>query len=255
MGSRLLGTPSAADSRTARSRGARELREAASVPGIGVRSQRAATSGAAPGRGAASAPGVAVRPDLRPLPRAFFARDTVTVARDLIGTFLVHRTPEGLCAGRIVETEAYRGPDDPASHARTRTARSAIMWGTPGTAYVYLIYGMHCCLNVVTEREGTPGAVLIRAVAPVEGMGLMRRRRGTDRDRRLAGGPGRLTRAFGITLAHNGCDLTRGPLFIGRDAEATEPPTGVVATPRIGVIAAKERLWRFCLQDHPDVSR
>ncbi|MBI4280243.1 MAG: DNA-3-methyladenine glycosylase [Armatimonadetes bacterium] len=237
---------------------------------------RNARSGVVPSR--IAAPPLAAPSDLRPLPRGFFARDTAVVARDLVGAFLVHRMPEGLGAGRIVETEAYDGPGDPASHARTRTARSEIMWGTPGIAYVYLIYGMHCCLNVVTEAEGAPGAVLIRAVEPVVGIEEMRRRRGTDRDRLLASGPGRLTRAFGITLACNGADLTGGPLFIGWDAAASAAPrsgtasrpgagaagaeasralraTDIVATPRIGVIAAKDRLWRFCVRGNPHVSR
>lgn len=194
---------------------------------------------------------------LRPLPRRFFARPVLTVARDLLGRLLVHQTPEGRMVGRIVEVEAYRGRDDPASHAYRPTPRSRIMAGPPGTAYVYFSYGNHFCLNVVAEREGRAAAVLLRAVEPLEGLALMARRRGIDlRDpaapRRLAAGPGRLTRAMGITGADNGRDLTRPPLFIARG----RPGRRLIGrSPRVGVRRAADRLWRFFLRDSPFLSR
>ena len=154
--------------------------------------------------------------------------------------------------GRVVEVEAYRGPKDPASHAYHRTPRSQIMWGPPGTAYVYFTYGNHYCINVVTEPQGTAGAVLLRAVEPLEGIGLMRRRRGTGDDRLLTSGPGRLTQAMGIGRSHNGADLTRPPLFLAR-GPAPRPP--IASSPRIGIRAAADRSWRFYIPANPYVSR
>jgi DNA-3-methyladenine glycosylase len=177
-----------------------------------------------------------------PLPRRFFARHSVIVARSLIGHLLVHQTRAGLLVGRIVETEAYRGPRDPASHAYRRTARSAIMFGAPGRAYVYLSYGVHCCLNVVTEAGGAAGAVLLRALEPVEGETLMRRRAPIGRAAHVASGPGRLTRAMGVTLRHNGADLTAPPLFI---AAGGRRHAAVIAGPRVGISRATGRRWRF----------
>ncbi|MDQ7844100.1 MAG: DNA-3-methyladenine glycosylase [Armatimonadota bacterium] len=189
---------------------------------------------------------------LRPLPRSFFARSTLQVARGLLGHLLVHETPRGRLVGRIVEVEAYRGPRDPASHAFRKTARSRIMWGTPGTAYVYFSYGNHYCLNVVTEREGTAGAVLLRALEPMEGLEIMRRRRRTADVRLLTSGPGRLTRAMGIGREHNGRDLTRPPLYL---AAGRRGPVRIRAGPRIGIRRAVDRPWRFYLSGSPFVSR
>ena len=173
------------------------------------------------------------------------------MARDLPGCVLVHATPEGRVVGRLVEVEAYLGPRDPASHAYRRTARSEVMWGPPGTAYVYRSYGVHACLNVVTEPLGRPGAVLLRAVEPMEGIALMQRRRRTTAARQLGSGPGRLTQAMGITLAHNGADLVTGPLYLARGAR----DGSVAATPRIGISVATERRWRFVLRGSPFLSR
>ena len=189
---------------------------------------------------------------LRPLPRRFYARPVLTVARDLLSHLLVHETPEGVVVGRIVETEAYRGADDPASHAYRLTPRSRIMAGPPGIAYVYFTYGNHYCLNVVTEPEGRAAAVLLRGVEPVAGIDLMAARRGTAHPRLLASGPGRLTEALGVTRRHNGWDLTRPPLFIA----AGGPGARRIATsPRIGIRRAVDRPWRFHLKDSAYVSR
>jgi DNA-3-methyladenine glycosylase len=177
---------------------------------------------------------------VRAVPRSFFARDTLDVARDLLGCLLVHAGTRG----RIVETEAYRGLDDRASHAsRGRTPRSTIMFGPPGYAYVYLIYGMYHCLNVVTEPEETPAAVLIRAVEPLGALA------GAN-----TSGPGRLCRAFGITREHNGLDMTRSALRIVRGS----PPRRIATSPRIGVGYAGScagRPWRFFDPESSSVSR
>lgn len=189
---------------------------------------------------------------LHPHRRSFFARDTVVVARDLLGHLLVHDSPQGRTVGRIVETEAYRGRDDPASHAFRMTPRSQIMAGPPGVAYVYFTYGNHFCLNVVTDREGVAGAVLLRALEPLEGIELMAARRRVRSPRLLASGPGRLTQAMGITRAHNGWDLTRPPLFIAHG----RPGVFVIgAGPRVGIRRATRQPWRFVIRGNPYVSR
>lgn len=191
-------------------------------------------------------------PRPHPLPRGFFARHSVVVARALVGCLLVHRTARGILVGRIVETEAYRGAGDPASHAFRRTPRSTIMFGPPGIAYVYLSYGMHCCLNVVTEPHGTPGAVLLRALDPVDGLELMRRLAPSGGDARRASGPGRLTRAMGVTLRHNGADLTAPPLYIAGDSR---PRGQILVGPRVGITSATGRMWRFGLAGSRALSR
>ncbi len=187
-----------------------------------------------------------------PLPRAFFARSTLLVARALLGQLLVHDTPHGVLVGRVIEVEGYRGPRDPASHAYRPTPRSRIMWGRPGVAYVYFTYGNHYCVNVVTEAEGVAGAVLLRALEPLAGLEVMRANRKVNDDRRLCSGPGRLTQAMGISREHNGADFTRPPLYLARGQS-----TGlrVVAGPRIGIRAATERAWRFYVAGSVFVSR
>ncbi len=186
----------------------------------------------------------------RILPREFYDRDTVTVARELLGKILVH----GRVAGRIVETEAYLGGDDLASHsARGITKRTRVIFGPPGHAYVYFIYGMHECLNFVVGPEGTPGAVLIRAAEPLVGMGVMRRRRPkAHAAMKLASGPGNLTLAFGITRAQNGVDVTRGRLVV-REWKP-EPRFDIRVTPRIGIRQCADLPLRFVIEGNPAVS-
>lgn len=188
------------------------------------------------------------------LTRNFYYQDTLKVAEGLLGAVLVHETPEGTVAGRIVEAEAYVGEDDPACHAsRGRTARNGIMYGPPGFAYVYFTYGMHYLLNAVTEPEGFPAAVLIRSVEPLVGLDLMAARRGTEEVRLLTSGPARLTEAFGIAKAQNGADLTAGPLAIHRPRSA--PGSKVVWTGRVGIRRGTERPWRCYLAESPYVSK
>jgi DNA-3-methyladenine glycosylase len=181
----------------------------------------------------------------------FYARPTLEVARDLLGKILVHRAADGRAAGRIVEVEAYIGEDDPACHAAPGpTARNAPLYGPPGVAYVYLNYGLHYLVNAVTEAQGSPAAVLIRALEPVEGLALMRARRSRLRWRRgkaappdheLCRGPGNLTAALGITLAENTRPLTRPPLTIEDRGDRVEH---VCWTPRIGIRVGTEHHWR-----------
>src|SRR5271155_2627406 len=165
------------------------------------------------------------------LPRDFYARPVIEVARDCLGKILVH----GSTAGRIVEVEAYLGVHDRAAHAwRGITDRTRVMFGPPGHAYVYFIYGMYECLNFVCEPEGSAGCVLIRALEPLAGIPIMRRRRpAARRVEDLASGPGKLTLALGITRKWNGADLVEGPLQVRRPLEAA--PFEIQVTPRIGI--------------------
>ena len=206
-------------------------------------------------RGAGASPGRDLIRGRRPLPPRFYDRPVLVVARALLGRPLVHDLPAGRRAGLIVEVEAYRGADDPASHAfRGRTERNSVMFGPAGRAYVYFIYGMHHCLNVVTGRPGAAAAVLIRAIEPVEGIESMRRSRAVQAWEQLGRGPGCVTRALGLDKRHNGADLTHGPLWLG-DGPARRGGRRVVAGPRIGIRLATERRWRFHLAGHPCVSR
>jgi DNA-3-methyladenine glycosylase len=185
------------------------------------------------------------------LPREFYARPTVDVARELLGKILVH----GRTAGRIVETEAYLGLEDRAAHAsRGLTNRTRVLFGPPGHAYVYFIYGMYECLNLVAEPEGIPGCVLIRALEPLAGIERMRRRRpAARRPEDLASGPGKLTRAMGITRKLYGADLTRGPLTVRR--LPAEPAFEVAVTPRVGIRHCADWPLRFFIAGNRYVSR
>jgi DNA-3-methyladenine glycosylase len=180
----------------------------------------------------------------------------LTVAAELLGKVLAHETPEGVAAGQIVEVEAYIGEDDPACHAAPGpTTRNRPLYGQPGIAYVYLNYGIHNLVNAVTESEGSPAAVLIRALEPVDGLPLMRERRAplparaTDDD--LCRGPGNLTQALGITLLHNRLDLTASTLRI-EDRGLAVP--AIEWGPRIGIRVGVERPWRCWVSAHPCVS-
>ena len=188
------------------------------------------------------------------LRRSFFARDPVVLGRDLLGRVLFYRRPDGLLAGRIVETEAYTGAADPASHAfRGRTARNMVMFGPAGHAYVYFSYGMHYCLNVTAERAGTAGAVLIRALEPLAGIDLIRAHGDHGPAARLLSGPGKIGRAFGLTLRDNGRDFTRGALGI---SAGTPAPDGQIAvTRRIGISRAVELPYRFTVAGSAAISQ
>ncbi len=188
------------------------------------------------------------------LKRSFYARQTDVVAQELLGKVLVRELSEGMLSGRIVETEAYFGPGDPASHAsKGKTPRNEVMFGSPGRAYVYFTYGMHYLFNVVTEEEGVPGAVLIRALEPLEGMSIMQRKRGTKKLKELASGPAKLTQAFSIDLAFNRWDLTRrDKLYL---ADAGSSSFKVVKTARIGVPLDPSDNFRYYIEGNTFVSR
>ncbi len=176
------------------------------------------------------------------LKRSFYSRPTIDVARDLLGKIIVHRDGDQTRTGRIVETEAYLGTSDPAAHAyRGATPRTRVLFGHPGHAYVYLIYGMYHCLNVVAEEEGTAGCVLIRAIEPVANV------------TGSGNGPGRLTRALGITLEHYGADLTQGNLTIREAAKRDQLEIGI--SPRIGIREAVDWPLRFFVAGNSHVSR
>jgi DNA-3-methyladenine glycosylase len=210
--------------------------------------------------------------------RALFHRATVDVGRGLLGARLVRDDETGRRVARIVEVEAYIGEDDRASHARFgRTARNAVMYGAPGTAYVYLVYGMHDCLNIVTEPVGTPAALLVRAVEPLEGLDLMRvsrdRRAGERRrvaapivtkagpaDARLGSGPGLVCAIFGIDRSLTGADLLAADAPVRIEARPVgEPDPHIVASERVGIGYAGDpwtsRPWRLSISGNPSVSR
>ena len=190
------------------------------------------------------------------LPRSFYEQNTIVVAQELLGKYLVREHAEGATVGRIVETEAYVGPHDLACHAsKGRTARTEVMFGPAGHAYVYFIYGFYNMLNLVTEAKGYPAAVLIRAVEPVQGIDLMKMRRKSEALRSLASGPGKLCQAFAIDRSLNGADLRGDILYL---EDRGEPPPKFKDTPRIGVDYAgkwKSKLYRFLVRDNVFVSK
>lgn len=198
----------------------------------------------------------------RVLPRRFYARPTLEVAADLLGKVLLHEAADGLASGIIVETEAYIGESDPACHAAAGlTPRTAPLYGSPGMAYVYFSYGMHCLVNAVTEREGFPAACLIRALQPLDGVELMRARRAerratpVGRDADLCRGPANLATALGIDLRHNRLDLVTSALRIEDRGFGVVDGFGPAAWgSRIGIRVGTDRPWRAWVPGHPAVS-
>lgn len=188
-----------------------------------------------------------------PLDRSFFARSALEVAPEMLGTRLVSQVGGSLAAGRVVEVEAYPGPEDPASHAAARigrTERNEPMFGPPGTVYMHLNYGVHWCLNAVVDQEDHPAAVLVRALEPVAGRETIRQRRGHEK---LTQGPGRLTQALGLDDRFQGHVLWEPPLQLFSASERLG--YAVDTSPRIGISRGQEKPWRFFLEDHPDLSR
>ena len=199
--------------------------------------------------------------EIRPLDRAFYSRDPRRVARELLGKVLIRQSADARLTARIVEVEAYLGENDPAAHsAAGNTARTSVLFGPPGHAYIYFIYGNHYCLNVSCEPEGRAGGVLFRALEPLSGVAEMARARGIEiynpaDQHQLTNGPGKLSEAFGITRARdNGGDLTNpaSSLWIGEDGYQAR---GIQTTPRIGITKAADKPWRYLLGGNPFVSR
>jgi DNA-3-methyladenine glycosylase len=191
------------------------------------------------------------------LPRSFYGRPAVEVASDLLGKVLVRRIGRKNLSGKIVETEAYVGPHDLACHAsKGHTPRTSVMFGPPGYAYVYMIYGFYFCLNVVTEPPGYPAAVLIRAIEPLDNVGLMRKlRKNPERETNITSGPGKLCMAMSIDKQLNGADLLGTAIWIeDRSLDAGN----ILTSPRVGVDYAgefKDKPWRFFVDGNPHVSR
>ncbi|MCY4143001.1 MAG: DNA-3-methyladenine glycosylase [Gammaproteobacteria bacterium] len=193
--------------------------------------------------------------DNQVLPREFYRQSTVVVARGLLGCILASSINHSSTSGRIVEVEAYLGSGDAAAHsANGPTPRTRIQWGPPGHAYVYLIYGMYCCLNFITEPEGTPGCVLIRAIEPVSGIDCMIARRNSPQNTRdIGNGPGKLTQALAVTRRQNGTDLTTNPLCVHRGTQVDD--SQVVMSPRIGIVQSTDLLLRFFIRDNEFVTK
>jgi len=177
------------------------------------------------------------------IPRSFFMRPTLEICPELIGQRIVYNSSEGRLSARITEVEAYIGEDDPACHAaRGMTDRNRIMFGKPGMAYIYFIYGMYNCLNFVTEPSGKPAAILLRAAEPLEGIDLMKSRSKVKSDWQLLNGPGKFCRSFGLTRLQNGLDLTGPELYL--EPVRSDAPV-VQVSPRIGISSGQELMWRF----------
>ena len=192
----------------------------------------------------------------QPINRVFYTRDTLKVAKAILGKILVRRTPLGFLTGKIVEAEAYRGTDDPASHSfRGKTSRNEVMFGKPGITYVYFTYGNHHCLNIVTEKSDIPAAVLIRAIEPLKGLESMKRNRSVEKIIDVASGPGKLTKAFQITRKDNNIDVTDSSSNISIHTPIEEKSFQIIQTTRIGIRLAQELPWRFYIKGNPHVSK
>ena len=186
------------------------------------------------------------------LPRSFYNRPTLEVARDLLGKRIVFKSNEAGLSAKIVEVEAYVGEDDPACHAAPGlTKRNEVMYGKPGFSYIYFVYGMYYCFNIVTERKGFPAAVLLRAAEPVDGLEIMRRRSSKRKAETILSGPGKFCRAFGLTAEHSGTDLTSNTLYVCEGIDQVEE---IVITTRVGINKGVERPYRFYLADSNAVS-
>ena len=187
------------------------------------------------------------------LKRRFFEKPTLKVAKELLGKYLVVKKRGKLASGKIVETEAYIGKKDPASHAyRGVTPRTKLMYGKPGYAYIYLTYGMYYCLNFITEKEGFPAAILVRAVEPKEGLDLMIKRRKIKKIENLTNGPGRLCKAFGLDKSLNGADICSDVIWI---EDRGENPEKITSASRIGIKVGKDKKWRFYIEENRFVSK
>jgi DNA-3-methyladenine glycosylase len=186
------------------------------------------------------------------LPISFYNRDTITVAKELLGTLFVHRSPEGMVTGKIVELEAYLGMGrDPAAHAhRGKTNRNSVLFGPGGYIYIYFIYGMHYCFNISANTDQQGGAILIRALEPVAGIEIMQKRRNKKDIKTLCNGPGNLVQAMGITKEHNGLSIVDSDIYVEDTGEKSE----IVSTTRIGISKAMEVPYRFYIKDNPFIS-
>lgn len=193
------------------------------------------------------------------LPRSFYARDTVTVAKELLGSYLVHESPAGRTVGRIVETEAYLGMTDEAAHAfRGERPHTKALFQEPGTLYIYFTYGMHYCANVVTNKAGLGEAVLFRALEPVEGVVLMQERRRLTNIRNLTNGPAKLVQACQISPEENGLTVLQPPTYIISPSDVDFKPLSeseIVTTTRIGISKAIEQNLRFYIKNNQYVSK
>jgi|TARA_B100002003_G_scaffold145893_1_gene135108 DNA-3-methyladenine glycosylase len=192
----------------------------------------------------------------QPINQRFYTSNTLKVAKAILGKMLVRRTPLEVFIGKIVETEAYRGTDDPASHSfRGKTSRNEVMFGKPGITYVYFTYGNHHCLNIVTEKTDIPAAVLIRAIEPLKGLESMKRNRSVEKIIDVASGPGKLTKAFQITRKDNNIDVTDSSSNISIHTPIEEKSFQIIQTTRIGIRLAQELPWRFYIKGNPHVSK
>ncbi|MDQ2084905.1 DNA-3-methyladenine glycosylase [Herbivorax sp. ANBcel31] len=192
------------------------------------------------------------------LKRNFYERNTLTVAKELLGKNLIHNTSEGTTTGKIVEVEAYIGPLDAAAHTfrGKRSSRNEVAFGLGGYAYVYLIYGMYHCFNIVTNVEEKPEAVLIRAIEPIDGIDLMKKRRKTDVIRNLCSGPGKLCQAMSITRETNGVDLCKSDVYVTENKDVDSKD--IISTPRVNIDyagEAKDYPWRYMIKDNKFISK